>query len=398
MGAKKLIRNPATEGQLTISVRKRGAEFTQYKVSPDQEPEVAKVLIDALSIKPGSSSVPRNLQNHREFLEETGILIEQREIPERVLPNLKVQTDLLLWIQGEIRARAKEFCRSNALVMDSEVRLQNGIARPADASGVPPEGDFPRAKRIIWVRQPETRIWEAYETSPDMMKKLEAIQKGTLKARDLPEKLQELLVHANILGTPEKWADLGKARNRMIAECSESIRTRGFAVVRDLFSPLFIALMRKYFREAEEAGNFRVDHKQVKEKRFVLYNESVCRFAHRQAAALFRQVTNEVIIPSYTYLSAYCEGALLERHIDRPQCRWNGSLLVDNRPDVSLADTWPIFLEIDGKPEEVRLNPGDVVIYRGTEIPHWRPKLERDLRQTLVLMHFVPYDFTGSLE
>ncbi len=34
---------------------------------------------------------------------------------------------------------------------------------------------------------------------------------------------------------------------------------------------------------------------------------------------------------------------------------------------------WPIYLEdVNGKEVEVKMKPGDLLIYRGIELPHWR--------------------------
>jgi hypothetical protein len=36
-------------------------------------------------------------------------------------------------------------------------------------------------------------------------------------------------------------------------------------------------------------------------------------------------------------------------------------------------------------------------VYRGAEVPHWRPPLRAGQQQTLLLLFFVRHDFTGSL-
>jgi hypothetical protein len=59
---------------------------------------------------------------------------------------------------------------------------------------------------------------------------------------------------------------------------------------------------------------------------------------------------------------------------------------------------WPIYVEIDGQPKEVLLQTGDGVAYSGTEIWHWRHALPAGQRAIVCFFHFVPRDFTGSLD
>jgi hypothetical protein len=101
--------------------------------------------------------------------------------------------------------------------------------------------------------------------------------------------------------------------------------------------------------------------------------------------------------PSYVYLATYHPAAVLKRHVDRPQCEWNVSLVLDMEPEVARTSAWPIFLETAGTVHEVRLGLGDLVLYRGTDVPHWRDRQPDGQRCTVAFFHFVGVDFTGSL-
>jgi hypothetical protein len=56
--------------------------------------------------------------------------------------------------------------------------------------------------------------------------------------------------------------------------------------------------------------------------------------------------------------------------VDRPSCEISATLCLNVNYDVNNY-VWPIY--IDGV--KVELNPGDLVIYRGCDIPHWRTPL-----------------------
>ena len=104
------------------------------------------------------------------------------------------------------------------------------------------------------------------------------------------------------------------------------------------------------------------------------------------------------VIASYCYLSCYEAGSVLARHKDRPQCAYNLSLVLDMTGPVGEPEPWPIYVEIDGHPEPILLRVGDAVAYSGTELWHWREALPWGQRAIVCFFHFVPEDFSGSLD
>ena len=73
--------------------------------------------------------------------------------------------------------------------------------------------------------------------------------------------------------------------------------------------------------------------------------------------------------PNYSYARLYKKGHVLERHKDRLSCEISTTLNLG-------GDPWPIYLEPSGregmKGLRVDLNPGDMLIYRGMDLEHWR--------------------------
>ncbi|MEM9491884.1 MAG: hypothetical protein AAGC55_22250, partial [Myxococcota bacterium] len=104
------------------------------------------------------------------------------------------------------------------------------------------------------------------------------------------------------------------------------------------------------------------------------------------------------IKPSYAFLSRYREGAVLHRHTDRDQCAWNLSVVLDQYPDPSRDQAWPIHFAIRGSVHTALLGSGDGVLYSGTQVPHWRDALPAGQRVTIGIFHFVDREFAGSLD
>lgn len=91
------------------------------------------------------------------------------------------------------------------------------------------------------------------------------------------------------------------------------------------------------------------------------------------------------LLPTYSYSRVYLKGAQLKRHTDRPNCEVSVTLAVAGQA----ARPWPIFLQSkDGQTVEVALEAGDMLIYAGPDMPHWREPFDGDW-QLQVFLHYV---------
>ena len=96
--------------------------------------------------------------------------------------------------------------------------------------------------------------------------------------------------------------------------------------------------------------------------------------------------TGMELVPTYSYTRLYEKGNILKRHKDRPSCEVSTTLHLG-------GDEWPIFLDPSGQdfvideyknihkpnaPKGVRvdLKIGDMLIYSGCELEHWREPFE----------------------
>jgi len=82
-----------------------------------------------------------------------------------------------------------------------------------------------------------------------------------------------------------------------------------------------------------------------------------------------RKKTKIHLIPTYSYARVYENGSILKKHKDRASCEVSTTLNLG-------GNLWPIFLESNNKVIKVNLNPGDMLIYKGCELNHWREKFE----------------------
>ncbi len=95
------------------------------------------------------------------------------------------------------------------------------------------------------------------------------------------------------------------------------------------------------------------------------------------------------LVPTYAYCRLYKNGNILRRHKDRPSCEISTTLCLG-------GDPWAIFIDPTGadnvidefknihklnapKGVKILLKPGDMVIYAGCELEHWREPFQGKL-------------------
>ena len=93
------------------------------------------------------------------------------------------------------------------------------------------------------------------------------------------------------------------------------------------------------------------------------------------------------LYPTYVYLRRYGPGAVLPRHRDRNACEISCTLCLGQDGDYN----WPIWVQdLEGTEHEISQNSGDLVIYRGIEMDHWRePDDGRVQCQAQAFLHYV---------
>ena len=85
------------------------------------------------------------------------------------------------------------------------------------------------------------------------------------------------------------------------------------------------------------------------------------------------KATGLKLYPAYTYARIYKKGDILKRHKDRFSCEISTTMNLG-------GDDWPIYLEPSGKTNKkgvrIDLKQGDMLVYSGCELEHWREKFK----------------------
>ena len=122
---------------------------------------------------------------------------------------------------------------------------------------------------------------------------------------------------------------------------------------------------------------------------YSIYADHVMETLLMKVLPVMKAKTGLNLVPTYSYARVYEKGVELKRHKDRPSCEISTTLNLG-------GDNWPIFIDPTGsdnvideykeihKPNapkgvKVDLEPGDMLIYSGCDLEHWREPFQGQL-------------------
>jgi Sulfotransferase family len=248
---------------------------------------------------------------------------------------------------------------------------------------------------IAWVEDDQTTALQPFWIRPEHIWLFRALRAGEPPSPPSSARLRKLLVNARILVTE---ADLISRRQEGEAHANEAAKrftTENYCELSGLLHAAHVRALARYYRELIAEGSWELGDAQVA-GRYGWQNELLGRFFHHQLTAYVGRVVGERVKPSYAYVAAYREGAVLERHVDREQCEFTVSLLIDEDP-ADGCSAWPLYFDTPTGTTSVEQAVGDAVLFRGPALPHYRDRLGEGRRSTSLLFHYVPATFRGTL-
>ena len=119
---------------------------------------------------------------------------------------------------------------------------------------------------------------------------------------------------------------------------------------------------------------------------YSIYGDCFMETLMMKVLPIMQERTEMTLVPCYTYARIYKKGDILKRHKDRPSCEISTTLHLG-------GDPWTIFLDPTGadyvidefkeihkpnapKGTPVDLEVGDMLVYSGCDLEHWREPFE----------------------
>jgi hypothetical protein len=308
--------------------------------------------------------------------------------------------DLSPLVPARARDRLDALADAPTLVVNASFRYQPADALPDEVAqrGVTLDGQlggYPRA----WVADAGTGVWTALWARPGWTAILAGLEPGQTAPAGLPPAVRQALARAEVLVPPGYEAERRTHWETVCQEAGAQLASEGWAIVPELIPPLQLAAMRPYYREMVASGDLPLGDTQSRD-RYHLHSEVVSNFYHYQLTSLVGRIAGEPVKPSFAYFASYRPGATLPRHLDREQCEFVLSVLLDYVPDPAGPCGWPLVLNHPRAldvPIPVDLGVGDAVIYRGRQLYHYRDRLPAGHQSTSYFLNWVREDFVGRL-
>ena len=190
-----------------------------------------------------------------------------------------------------------------------------------------------------------------------------------------------------------------------------SFKTKKYQVIRGALSKELANFIFNYMMLQRDAVDFSVKNQKVNAfnpfigKRhdpqipgcYSKYADWVMETLLMYVIPIMKAKTGLELIPTYSYTRLYEKGNILKRHKDRPSCEISTTLHLG-------GEEWPIFLDPSGgdfviderkniikpgapKGVQVDLKIGDMLIYSGCELEHWREPFQGNVCSQ-VFLHY----------
>jgi hypothetical protein len=178
-----------------------------------------------------------------------------------------------------------------------------------------------------------------------------------------------------------------------MSNIAEVFKNQKYILFNDVVSHEVCSLMTDYLFVKRDAGllvppvSLGGDDKQCP-KSWSIYGDPLFDTLLARLAAPLSNLIGVSLIPAYTYSRIYQNGEVLEYHKDRPSCEISGTMTIGIKEGEPI---WPIYVGKDDEDKvgkKIEIGLGEMMLYRGCEVPHWRPEYRGDW-QAQVFFHYV---------
>ena len=162
-----------------------------------------------------------------------------------------------------------------------------------------------------------------------------------------------------------------------------SFKKNKYKVLKQAISPELAKFVYSYFLNKRNTARFLFDQKYLSpyNTEYGVWNDEQVpnTYSHYSDMAMetllqtlnpkMESETGLKLYPTYSYARIYKKGDILARHKDRYSCEVSTTLNLG-------GESWPIYLDPTGKSGQsgikIDLKPGDMLIYSGCDLEHWR--------------------------
>ena len=151
----------------------------------------------------------------------------------------------------------------------------------------------------------------------------------------------------------------------------------GYCIVKNSVSPKLCEFLSQYARFRYQTSPNVINSSHPLEGIHREYGNSVMELLLLNLCGTVEKYTGMKLWPTLSFYYTYTKGNILKKHKDRDSCEVVACLCLGMDVQYSKEHkSWPIYLENDSIETAVLLDPGDIVIFKGNKMNHWRQKFQ----------------------
>ena len=169
-----------------------------------------------------------------------------------------------------------------------------------------------------------------------------------------------------------------------------SFKENDYHIIREFLEPNFVAFINQYFFTRINSGQAVLGDMQAPNA-YCFYGDPLMDTILGEAAHELSKIAGYKLLPTYSFTRLYGKGDELKIHLDRPSCELSGTLALGVPDGEEINQIY--FSRNDDKSDAIaiHLNPGDLCLYHGCDLYHWRePFTQRWYIQSF--LHYVNAD------
>lgn len=169
-----------------------------------------------------------------------------------------------------------------------------------------------------------------------------------------------------------------------------TFKNKGYQVIREFLEPEFVEFIQQYFFVRIKSGSAMLGDIQAPNS-YGFYSDPLTETILENSCDKLSEMIGVNLLPTYSFTRLYGKNDELKKHKDRPSCEISATLSLGLPENTNPS---PLFFSKSGEEKDcevVMLNPGDLCLYRGCDIWHWREKFSHKwYLQTF--LHYVDAD------
>jgi len=139
----------------------------------------------------------------------------------------------------------------------------------------------------------------------------------------------------------------------------------GYCIIRQAIAPDMIIVFENYALMQRFNNYYLHDEETHSQWRYAdVMGESLLLFLQ----PLMEKISACDLYPTNSVLRIYQNSGILKKNLDRPTCEYSATLIIG----YDAGNLYPIWVKSNNESVPIYLDRGDMLVYKGCEVEHWR--------------------------